>query len=102
MTLMKLCFDRRVVIALTVVGVGALAFSPALAVSLLPLLIVAVCPLSMLFMMRGMSSGGHCTTGTGPGAEDKQLSQQATSDVQAELRELKEQQAAELAGRSRA
>jgi hypothetical protein len=92
----KLCFDRRVVIGLAAVGLGALLISPGLAAGLVPLLIVAVCPLSMLFMMRGMSPGGSCSTGTPSAAQREPLSDRNVAELQAELRQL---QAAEAANR---
>lgn len=98
---MKMCFDRRVVIALAAVGVGALLIAPALAATLLPVLIVAVCPLSMLFMMRGMSRGGSCSTGAPSSDQRGLLSDRDVAALQAELRQLKAQQAAETADSER-
>jgi hypothetical protein len=96
-----MCFDRRVVIALALVGVGALLISPALAAMLVPVLILAVCPLSMLFMMRGMSRGGSCSTGGSSGDKREPLSERDIAALQAELRQLKAQQAADAANRER-
>jgi hypothetical protein len=95
----KLCFDRRVVIGLAAVGLGALLISPGLAAGLVPLLIVAVCPLSMLFMMRGMSPGDSCSTDAAIDERHMQLSERDEAGLQAELRLLKAQQAAQAANR---
>lgn len=61
---MKMCFNWKVVAGLAAVGVGVWAVAPNLAGAVLPLLFVAACPLSMLFMMRGMQGmrGGACET----------------------------------------
>jgi len=98
---MRMCYDRRVVIALALVGAGALLISPALAATLVPLLIVAVCPLSMLSMMRGMSRGDSCSTGGSSGDQREQLSDRDIAALHAELRQLKAQRAADTANRER-
>jgi len=51
-----MCFNWKVLAGLAVVGLGVLAVSPRLALAVLPFLAVAACPLSVLFMMRGMSN----------------------------------------------
>ncbi len=53
-----MCLNWRVVAGLAVVGVIFWAVAPQLLLGAIPLLIVAACPLSMLFMMRGMQGGG--------------------------------------------
>lgn len=58
---MGMCLNKRVLIGLGVVAVGIFAVSPRLLGSMAPLLILAACPLSMIFMMRAMSAqGGSC------------------------------------------
>ncbi|MDA8285352.1 MAG: DUF2933 domain-containing protein [Actinomycetota bacterium] len=52
---MRCCLNRKVIIGLAVVAVGVLAVDPHLFGRVLPLLLVAICPLSMVLMMRGMS-----------------------------------------------
>lgn len=61
---MKMCFNWKVVTGLAAVGVGLWAVAPSLVGAALPLLIFAACPLSMLFMMKGMGgkAGGACET----------------------------------------
>lgn len=56
-----LCFNWKVVAGLAAVGVGIWVLAPNLVGAALPLLLVAACPLSMLFMMRGMG-GGQCAS----------------------------------------
>jgi hypothetical protein len=54
-----ICFDKRILGALAIVGVGVLVVAPQLILAVLPLLLVALCPLSMLFMGKAMMSGGR-------------------------------------------
>jgi len=61
MKMADMCFNWKVVAGLAVVGVGVWAVKPELIGAALPLLLVAACPLSMLFMMRGMG-GGQCAS----------------------------------------
>lgn len=56
------CLNWKVIAALAAVGVGLYALVPGLAVAAVPLLVLAVCPLSMLLMMRAMGSMGSCKT----------------------------------------
>ncbi len=56
--LLGMCLNWRVIAGLAVVGVIVLVVAPQFLWAALPLLIVAACPLSMLFMMRGMAGGG--------------------------------------------
>ena len=52
-----ICLDKRVVGGLALVGVSAWLLAPHLVLSLLPLLVLAACPLSMVVMPRGMARG---------------------------------------------
>jgi len=54
-----MCLNWKVVAGLAVVGVIVWAVAPQFLLGAIPLLIVAACPLSMLFMMRGMQNGGE-------------------------------------------
>ena len=57
--LLGMCLNWRVIAGLAVVGVIVLVVAPQFLWVALPLLIVAACPLSMLFMMRSMSGGSN-------------------------------------------
>lgn len=57
MNLLKACYDWRVITALAAVGISVFFLAPNLIGAALPLLLVAVCPLSMILMMKMM--GGH-------------------------------------------
>ncbi len=78
---MGMCLNKKVIAGLAAVGVGVLLFAPNAIAAALPLLFLAVCPLSMILMMRAMSNGDRsCSIG------DKQHPQTATMDEVAALR----------------
>lgn len=58
-----ICLNWRVVAGLAVVGLGTWVVAPNLVWATVPVLLVLACPLSMLFMMRGMGSA-QCATQT--------------------------------------
>lgn len=58
MDMLKCCFNPKVLLGLGAVALGVLLFAPNLLASALPLLFVALCPLSMLIMMFGMRGMG--------------------------------------------
>lgn len=61
MQMLKHCLNWKVIAGLAAVGVGIFAVAPNLAVAALPFLLLAICPLSMMFMMKGMqgNEGGE-------------------------------------------
>ena len=69
------CLNWKVIAALAGVGVVIYALAPGLAAAAVPLLVLAVCPLSMLLMMRAMGSMGSCARqrDTGDGDEVTRL-----------------------------
>lgn len=88
-----MCLNKKVLIGLGSVAVVMLAISPRSLGSAAPLLMFAVCPLSMVLMMRGMNGRSAA-----PGATDAQQpvrpTVSATSTVDAtsaEVRELAEE-----------
>ncbi len=58
---MKMCLNWKVLAGLGAAGVGVYLVAPGLAAAALPLLLLAVCPLSMLLMMKSMQ-GDKCET----------------------------------------
>jgi len=54
----RVCFNWKVLTALAALGVGVWIAAPNVLGAVFPLLLVAICPLSMLLMMRGMQ-GDH-------------------------------------------
>ena len=66
MTIFGMCINLRVAGGLAAAAVVLFAVAPNLVLSALPYLLIAACPLSMLFMMRGrMNMGGEAAQ---PGA----------------------------------
>lgn len=59
-----MCMNWKVVAGLAVVGLGVWVVAPNLIGAAVPLLLLAACPLSMVFMMRGMGGmgGGSCAS----------------------------------------
>jgi len=64
MKMFGMCMNWKVVAGLAVVGLGVWAVAPNLIGAAVPLLLLAACPLSMVFMMRGMGGmgGGSCAS----------------------------------------
>jgi hypothetical protein len=54
MKMLKMCLNWKVLASLAAVGVGIYLFAPGLLAEAVPILLLAVCPLSMLLMMWGM------------------------------------------------
>lgn len=75
-----MCLNRKVLIGSGVVVLGVLAFDRSLIWHTLPLLLFAICPLSMLLMMRGMSKMGgmHGMSGNGQSCGMSSSSQDTT------------------------
>lgn len=59
MEMLKKCLNPKVLIGLGIVALGFLIFAPKLLLGVLPLLIIAACPLSMALMMGSMGKGEH-------------------------------------------
>ena len=87
MKMLKMCLNWKVLAGLAAVGVGVYLFAPGLLVEAVPILLLAACPLSMLFMMWGM----HNTQGSG-----QQTSQEPDAGLTREeqIARLRTQQAA--------
>lgn len=73
-----LCLDKRIIGGLAVVALGVLVFAPSLFAAALPVLLVAVCPLSMLLMRR---SGGEACA----------MDDDARGDVDEQIDELRDE-----------
>lgn len=78
------CFNRNVLIGLGVVAVAVFFLAPG-ARSVLPLLLVAACPLSMMVMVFGMSKMGSAGKACGT---DQTNPQQALELKDAEIARL--------------
>jgi hypothetical protein len=93
------CLNKNVLIALAAVALVVLILKPSWTLTALPLLLLAACPLSMMFMMRHMSgqSGGGDAAG-GPAQPETDRNPEIRAP-QAELRALKADQAHRCARR---
>lgn len=97
-----MCLNWKVVAGLATIGIAIYGFAPNLVGAALPLLAVAVCPLSMLAMMWGMSrmggmQGSGCTTQERrlrTGIDGADASQGRTGQLRQELRDLEAREAA--------
>lgn len=67
---LKHCINPKGIVGLAVVAVGVWVFAPGAFAAALPLLLVAICPLSMVGMMYMMSRGGPTEQASEKGAED--------------------------------
>lgn len=82
MKMLKMCLEPRVLMGLAAVGIGVYALAPGVFTAVLPLLIIAVCPLSMVVMMVMMGRGsGEAKRPRDDGPADE-------ADVRAELAQL--------------
>jgi hypothetical protein len=87
-----MCFNRKAVIGLGAAALIVLALSPGTLISAAPLLMFALCPLSMLLMVRGMSSGNRTGAGGATAQHGDTVSAHtATSSDGPQLRELAEE-----------
>ncbi|MBA2316427.1 MAG: DUF2933 domain-containing protein [Euzebyales bacterium] len=56
---MRMCLNKKVLLGLGAAAVGVLLLAPQWLGAALPLLLLAACPLSMVFMMMAMRGGGR-------------------------------------------
>ncbi len=95
MNKMGMCLNWKVIGGLVVVGLGIWAVAPSLAVAALPVLAVLVCPLSMLFMMRGMG-GSQCASQGSSACQEENVTRTPHERI-AGLRAQRENLAREIA-----
>ena len=65
------CFNPKVLGGLALTALAVFLFAPGAVSAVLPLLILAACPLSMVLMMRAMS-GGQCSNRGSDAAQEHQ------------------------------
>ena len=82
--LVRMCLNWRVVAGLAAVGLGVWIVAPQLVAAVLPLLVLAACPLSMVFMMRAMQ--GHRTSPHVEGVKQPADASIAAADRVSELK----------------
>ena len=85
---LRCCLNPKVIGTLAVVGLAVWLFAPAAGAAALPVLIVMVCPLSMVAMAWGMRRRGS-RVGPPKGATSPQPT--GPTDVDAELLALREE-----------
>lgn len=56
--MIKMCLNWKVIAAVAAVGVALFFYAPGFAAAALPFLVLAICPLSMIFMMSAMNGMG--------------------------------------------
>ena len=92
MNALKMCLNWKVLASLVVVGGGIFLFAPDLAVAALPFLVLAICPLSMIFMMgamNNMSNGSKSDAAAGVGDNRKpQSREEELAQLEVQKREL--------------
>jgi hypothetical protein len=92
-SILACCLDWRVLTALATIALGVLVLQPKLFFAALPVLLVAICPLSCLLMAwhmrgrQGQSAGDGPTPAGGPEAKLAQLELEV-ADLTLQLREL--------------
>lgn len=82
-----MCINKRAVVAVGLVALALLALAPRSLATFAPVLVMAVCPLSMVFMMRRMDARREAeasTAAAGVGPEVRQL-QEEVGRLEAEL-----------------
>jgi hypothetical protein len=79
------CLHWKILAGLLLVGLIIGVIAPSALASAVPLLIVAICPLSMIYGMRGMMGGAHAQVGHMHGAPVKG-EEPAGADRAAQLR----------------
>ncbi len=78
------CFNWKVIAVLAAISIGLYTLAPGTAAAAAPLLVLAVCPLSMLLMMRAMGSMGSCKT-----KDDAEANPDEVAQLRAEVAALR-------------
>lgn len=86
MKMLKMCMHPKVIAAMVAVAAGVWLVAPGWFAAALPILFLAICPLSMLLMMKMMMPGDARQDATADSSSQASLEEQ--------LRQLDEQKAA--------
>jgi hypothetical protein len=82
MNMLKMCLNWKVIAGVAVAGIAIYLYAPGFALAALPFLVLAICPLSMIFMIGAMGnmngdrekSGAACASGGNkPGNREEEL-----------------------------
>lgn len=92
--------NKNVIAGLAVVAGGIVVFAPNLIGAALPLLVIAACPLMMIFMMRGMSgmSGGKERSDSTDDTSEATSTGGELADLRAEVERLRAERAPRAEG----
>lgn len=91
---LKHCLNWKVIGGLAVVGVGIFIVQPALIGRVLPLLLLAACPLSMLLMMGSMGKMGKRKQAEQPAGAPLPTLDQHIAELKGQLSSMQAQQEA--------
>lgn len=91
-----MCINKRIVAGLAAAGVAVAVFAPNWIGAALPLLILAVCPLSMIVMMRFMAPPANRS-----GADESPQVSAELASLRAEVAELRRESTSDLATETR-
>lgn len=86
---MRMCLNKKVLLGLGAAALGVLLLAPQWLGATLPLLLLAACPLSMVFMMMAMPGGGQRTAST-----QQQGSHETVAELEACLERARAQETA--------
>lgn len=87
MKALKMCLNWKVIVGLALLGVGVFVYAPGSVAAVLPILILAICPISMIFMVWAMNSGMGGDSKAGKTCE--RVEQKRPEGQEAELNRLK-------------
>jgi hypothetical protein len=82
-----MCWNKKTLGLVAVAALAVLAFAPSAFGRVLPLLLVAACPLGMLLMARGMVGAGRTGEREGPAGRQSTTAPDAAQDEIAQLRQ---------------
>lgn len=96
MNILRMCLNWRVAAGLGALGAALFLIAPEIGLAALPFLLVAVCPLSMMFMMNSMGPAQPPVPSTSGGESGPERVAALRGEL-AELRRRQDRLAAELA-----
>ena len=97
MKALKMCLNWKVLAGLAVIGGGIFIFAPNLAVAALPFLVLAICPLSMIFMMGAMNNMGNATQSDAAAGVGSNRKLQSRAEELAQLKVQKQELTSKIA-----
>jgi uncharacterized protein YlxW (UPF0749 family) len=89
--ILRMCVNWKVLLGAAVAGLVLWVVAPGALAAIIPVVLVAVCPLSMLLMMRAMHDG-PATNGGGDAGEESADRGRALADLKAQLARTQQEQ----------